>query len=88
MPQSYALYPMTHLCSIYAIGPLLPIVTVMSFWLSLYIDEVHSLYSLVLISHDFLFSRLLLCGPAVGLSFILPPLSPLHSPQLSLTVRS
>jgi hypothetical protein len=43
-----------------------------------FILKVHSLYSLVLISQDFLFSCLPLCEASVGLSFVLPPLSPLR----------
>jgi hypothetical protein len=98
MPHSlspYALYPddscviVTHpLCSLYAIGPLLfPIVTVTSPLISVYISEVHSLYSLVLISQDFLFSCLNLCELAVGNpSSYLP--CPLYSFPDSLTVRT
>jgi hypothetical protein len=96
MPHSYALYPdnlrviVTHpLCSLYAIGPY-PLVTGDMTWSvpSIYIDEVHSLYSLVLISQDFLFSCLPLCEASVGYpSSHLP--CPLYAlPLLSLTVRS
>jgi hypothetical protein len=56
--------------------------------LFVYIDKVHSLYSLVLISQDFLFSCLHLCELAVGHPLVLPPSSPLLSPLLPLTVRT
>ena len=73
----YAL--MTHLCSLYTIGPPSPCVTVMSPWDLVYRSKVDSLYSLVLISQDFLFSCLPLCDTFSWTSFNLPPLSPLRS---------
>ena len=88
MPHSYALYPMTHpfvmthpLCSLYTIGPPLTHCNCYVTLDSVYIDEDHCLYSLVLISQDFLFSCLNLCELAVGTSFVSPPLSPLLSPS-------
>jgi hypothetical protein len=84
-PTSFLLcplpYAMTHLCSLYTIGPPLPHCDYHITLDSVYIDEVHSLYSLVLISQDFLFSCLNLCELAVGTSFVLPPSSPLLSPS-------
>jgi hypothetical protein len=62
MPHSYALYPMTHpFCSLYAIGPCPPVTHDVTWSVPVYTDKVHSLYSLVLISQDFLFSCLPLC---------------------------
>jgi hypothetical protein len=84
MPHSYALYPddscaiMTHpLCSPYTIGPC-PLVTCNMTWSipSIYIDEVHSLYSLVLISQDFLFSCLPLCDASSWIILRLTSLVP------------
>jgi hypothetical protein len=52
--------------SLYAIGPC-PFVTCDVTWsVPVYIDKVHSLYSLVLISQDFLFSCLPLCDASSG----------------------
>jgi hypothetical protein len=74
MPHSYAPHPMTHpfdcdspLCSPYTIGPPSALCDCHVTLASLYIDKVHSLYSLVLISQDFLFSCLHLCELAVGI---------------------
>ena len=75
MPHSYALYPdgscdiVTHpLCSLYAIGSFPFHCDCHVTPVSVYISGVHSLYSLVLISQDFLFS----CSICVNLQLAIP----------------
>ena len=95
MPHSYALYPMTHpfvMTRPYVPFTLLalpfPCVTVMSPWDLVHISKVHSLYSLVLISQDFLFSCLPLCDVPVGYPLSYLPCLLYALSQLPLTVRS
>jgi hypothetical protein len=68
---------MTHPpCSLYTIGPPLPHCDCHVTLDSVYISEVHSLYSLVLISQDFLFSCLPLCDTSSWISLNLTSLVP------------